>query len=116
MQLVFLLFIACAVLSCVHAAYCNGKPASGERVNAYPTFEGRIRYKKSIKNAMLYEAGPLNATFPIVHVWGTPYEVGFAQGTLRKQEIKEFVFKTWGYLSTMVTPSFSFHLFFRENL
>lgn len=47
---------------------------------------------------MLFEAGPSNARFPIVHVWGSPYEVGFAQGTLMKKEILEFVHKTNAYL------------------
>jgi len=82
------------------AAYCSGKPDEGERVSNYPIFDGPLRYRRSVKNGMLFEAGPLNASFPVVHLWGTPYEAGFAQGTLLKQTIKDFVYKTWGYLVT----------------
>jgi len=85
------------------AAYCNGKPDEGERVNEFPIFDGPLRFRRSVKNAMLFEAGPLNASFPVVHLWGNAYEVGFAQGTLLKQTIKDFVYKTWGYLLTELT-------------
>jgi isopenicillin-N N-acyltransferase like protein len=86
----------------VDAAYCSGSPQPGERVNEIPIFDKEVRYVKSVKNGMLFEAGPLNASFPIVHVWGTPYEAGYAQGLLQKQQIKEFVYKTWGYLSSEI--------------
>lgn len=101
------LLVFAGLISTATSAYCSGKPAEGERVNQFPNFDGPIRFKKSIKNAMLFEAGPLNASFPIVHLWGNPYEIGFAQGTLRKQEIIAFVTKTWAYLSTMLVDALS---------
>lgn len=33
-----------------------------------------------------------------MYEWGTPYEVGFAQGTLMKTQVREFVYSVWGYL------------------
>jgi len=98
------LFIAVSALliglQSVEAAYCNGSPDPGERTNPYPIFEDELRHIRSVKNAMLFEAGPANATFPVVHLWGTPYEVGYAQGELIGPVIKDFVYKTWAYLST----------------
>jgi isopenicillin-N N-acyltransferase like protein len=54
---------------------------------------------------MLFEGGPENAPFPVVHVWGTPYEVGFAQGTLVKASIRAFVNKTWDYLRSSLVEA-----------
>ena len=82
------------------AAYCNGSPDAGERTNDFPIYDEQLRHVRSVKNAMLFEAGPPNATFPVVHLWGTPYEVGYAQGELVGPIIKDFVYKTWAYLST----------------
>eukprot|EP00286_Rhodomonas_abbreviata_P021890 CAMPEP_0181308452 /NCGR_PEP_ID=MMETSP1101-20121128/11470_1 /TAXON_ID=46948 /ORGANISM="Rhodomonas abbreviata, Strain Caron Lab Isolate" /LENGTH=445 /DNA_ID=CAMNT_0023414835 /DNA_START=22 /DNA_END=1359 /DNA_ORIENTATION=- len=93
------------VLSSASAAYCNGSPDEGERTNDFPIFDEELTYIRSVKNAKLYEAGPANARFPVVHVWGTPYEVGFAQGTLMKPVIKDFVGKTWKYLSEELTEA-----------
>jgi len=65
-----------------------------------------LKFVKEVKNAKLFQAGPAGATFPIVHVYGTPYEVGFAQGTIQKKQIIEFVTKTWGYLTAMLVNEF----------
>lgn len=100
------LFGALVVLSTIslgwkvtEGAYCNGSPDAGERTNDFPIYDENLRFIRSVKNAMLFEAGPPNATFPLVHLWGTPYEVGFAQGELIGPLIKDFVYKTWAYLS-----------------
>jgi isopenicillin-N N-acyltransferase-like protein len=99
----FGLFVAVTALvlglQSAEAAYCNGSPDPGERTNDYPIFDAKLRHIRSVKNAMLFEAGPPNATFPVVHLWGTPYEVGYAQGELIGPMIKEFVYRTWQYLS-----------------
>ncbi len=95
------------VLHFASSAYCSGKPDPGERTNDFPIIDEELTFVKSVKNAMLFEGGPANARFPVVHVWGTPYEVGFAQGTLRKKEIAEFVGKVWGYLLSEGVQSLS---------
>jgi hypothetical protein len=99
--LTFLVALSAVIIGSqvTEAAYCNGSPDAGERTNDFPIYDEDLRYVKSVKNAMLFEAGPPNATFPVVHLWGTPYEVGFAQGELIGPMIKDFVYKTWGYLS-----------------
>lgn len=79
-------FISKVVLCCVildtaftavFGAYCSGKPEVGERISTLPIHdEVKPRLIHSVKNAMLFEAGPKNYTFPIVHIWGNPYEIG----------------------------------------
>ena len=111
------LFIVIALILSLYtsnAAYCGGSPAPGERVNEYPIFEQDLKFVRSAHNAKLYTAGPEGATFPIVHVWGTPYEVGFAQGTLMKKDIISFVTSTWKYLSTSLVDAFPFDMLSKE--
>ena len=64
---------------------------------------------KTVKNGKLYQVvlenpGFENAsqTVQIIHMWGTPYEQGFAQGQLLGPEIKAFIDNTWGYLEGQV--------------
>ena len=98
-----------SILSSSNAAYCSGTPDAGERVSNFPIFDQKsLRFKRQIKNAMLFEAGPENASFPVVHLWGTPYEQGYAQGTLMKETVTGFITKTWAYLISEVV-NFYFH-------
>jgi hypothetical protein len=115
------------LLNFSEAAYCNGSPDEGlvniysidllvkylftfglffflffliigERTSPYPIFDEPPTFIRQVKNAMLFEAGPANARFPIVHLWGNPYEIGVAQGTLMKEAVRQFVYKTNAYL------------------
>lgn len=103
MTKLFTFFVALSAViinsNIANAAYCNGSPDAGERTNDFPIFNGEMKFIRSVKNAMLFETGPPNATFPVVHLWGNPYEVGYAQGQLIGPLIKDFVYKTWAYLS-----------------
>lgn len=86
----------------LQAAYCSGKPDEGTRTNEFPIYEGGVgTFVRSVPNALLYEGGPANATFPIVHVYGNPYEVGYAQGLIQKEYLREFVDKTYSYFVGM---------------
>jgi isopenicillin-N N-acyltransferase like protein len=85
-----------------YGAYCNGSPDEGERTNDLPIFDTDLRFVRSVKNGILYEAGPANATFPIAHIYGNAYERGFAMGTLQKKDVVAFISKTWTYLLDMI--------------
>jgi isopenicillin-N N-acyltransferase like protein len=90
------------ILSANHfanAAYCNGSPDPGERTNENPIFDGdsTMTFIRSVKNGAVYEAGPANARFPVVHVSGNAYEVGYAQGLVQKEYLREFIAKTYTY-------------------
>ena len=102
-----ILTIFFGTLSVGESAYCSGSPDAGERTNDFPIYDEPLRFVRSVKNAMLFEAGPPNATFPVVHLWGNPYEVGYAQGELMKPVLKEFVYKTWHYMSSEIVDALS---------
>jgi len=38
----------------------------------------------------------------LVHVWGTPYQMGYAQGQLLKSTASNFISQTWTYLESQV--------------
>mmetsp|Transcript_23858 Transcript_23858/g.34996 ORF Transcript_23858/g.34996 Transcript_23858/m.34996 type:complete len:437 (+) Transcript_23858:63-1373(+) len=99
----FLLSVLVSALSVSssYGAYCNGSPDPGERTNENPIYDGPVNYIRSEGNASLYEAGPDNAKFPIVHVYGNAYEVGYAQGLIQKEYLREFVSKTYAYFLEM---------------
>ena len=72
---------------------------------------------RTVENGILYHAGPQNATFPVAHIYGTPYELGFAMGTLQKKDVNGFVKKTWKYLLDMIVeelPQGTFSPFFLD--
>ena len=88
------------------AAYCNGAPEPGERSNPNALLlDANVKVVKRVQNGVLMMAGPDNARFPILHLYGTPYEKGFAQGSIIKEEVQAFVHKTFAYLISMVVDS-----------
>ena len=56
---------------------------------------------------MVFEAGPSNNRFAVVHVWGTPYEMGYAQGTVRKTEVVQFMTQLWSYVYSNLLEALS---------
>jgi len=39
----------------------------------------------------------------VIHVWGSPYEMGYAQGTLLKEELPSFINTVWEFLRSEIT-------------
>jgi len=101
-----LLFVVVVIFCCsvvgVQAAYCNGSPDAGIRTNDNPIVLSNLQTIRTAANGVLQEAGPEGQRFPILHVYGTPYEKGFAQGTLIKEELHKFVHDTFAYLTSMI--------------
>jgi len=64
-----------------------------------------MKFIKSVKNGILYEAGPENARFPVAHVYGSAYDMGYAQGSLVGPELSAFVHETFAYLIDALGPS-----------
>jgi len=89
------------ILKVNEAAYCSGSPDPGTRTNDLMWTDANLKFIKSVPNGKLYYAGPENARFPVVHVWGSAYEMGYAQGQLVKNYMEAFVYKTYGYLIEM---------------
>jgi len=90
----------------VEGAYCSGSPEPGIRTNELPILvENDLELVKSVPNGKLFYAGPQNARFPIIHVWGSAYEMGKAQGELIKEQVVAFVTRTMAYLLSSAVDS-----------
>ncbi|CAK8694659.1 unnamed protein product [Clavelina lepadiformis] len=98
--LLWLFFVAsawCGVL----ASECNGKPDADAQPNMNPINKAAPKLVASIKNGKLYKV-PGNSVLNVLHVWGTPYEMGYAHGTLLKKEASMFMNQVWDYLEEQV--------------
>lgn len=81
----YLLFVL-AVLALTVAAQqrrnCTGAP------NSFPVYTEEPVLVATVKNGKRYLAGAGNDAFHLLHLWGTPYEQGFAQGQLMADVIQ----------------------------
>lgn len=94
-----------------HAGCHSAKPAYGPESN-YSTpvvLSQSQQLQKSVKNGKLYSVVIPNAlhdnasqTVYVVHMWGSPYEQGYAQGQLLGPVVKSFIERTWAYLEQQV--------------
>ncbi|WAR12323.1 DCD1A-like protein [Mya arenaria] len=89
-------------VSVVCGAECQGKPSPDARQNLNPIFGGMPTFVRQVRNGKLYQAGISQDSFYVVHVWGTPYEMGYAQGELMKTETINFMNSVWKYLEDQV--------------
>lgn len=92
---IFTLVLSVLFLGTVESAFCSGKPDDGERTSDYPIQDSDLVFLRSVDGAELWEAGPPNARFPVVHLWGSDYEMGLAHGKLMKKEIHHFINGVW---------------------
>jgi hypothetical protein len=83
------------------AAYCVPHSTTPKR-NTNPIWRVPPKLLSSTKNGKLYSIGPDNAK--ILHVWGSPYEMGYAHGTLLKEQLHTFLDDLWVYLDEQVAP------------
>jgi len=68
-----------------------------------------MKFLGSTTNGKLYEVNVpnsgagTNSSFYVVHVWGSGYEMGYAQGYLLKDVASTFVENVWTYLESQIT-------------
>lgn len=75
-------------------------PAPGPlppRSNNMPIDARPPRLVRTATNGQAYRAGADGFEFWLLHLYGTPYEQGLAQGTLMAAEARAFVNATWEY-------------------
>eukprot|EP00698_Gefionella_okellyi_P003886 TRINITY_DN135_c0_g1_i1.p1 TRINITY_DN135_c0_g1~~TRINITY_DN135_c0_g1_i1.p1 ORF type:complete len:449 (+),score=102.01 TRINITY_DN135_c0_g1_i1:33-1379(+) len=94
--------IAITLVGAASAAYCHGHPSPSAQPNMLPIMKQSPKLVKSCKNGKLFEAGQGDDTLPILHIYGTPYEMGFAMGTLMKERATDMLTRLWGYLEAQV--------------
>lgn len=83
------------------------QPKPGAKPNTHPIHEGNPTFERSVKNGKAFRAGPEGYEFWIVHVYGTPYEMGYAHGSMMKQEVQVMASSTWQYLEQQVEDGLS---------
>jgi hypothetical protein len=104
-------FLCLCALSYSEGAACHASNATYGPTNDFPIFDGdsNLQFIRSVPNGKLYQvnvpnSGPgTNATFSVVHVWGTGYEMGYAQGSLFKDIAPQFINNVWSYLESQIT-------------
>jgi len=93
----------------VEAAGCHGSADYGPP-NNYPIIpaEANQQLIKTVKNGKMYlvtvpnDGGESQSNFTVLHVWGSAYEMGYAQGLLVPQEANEFINRVWAYFQAQV--------------
>jgi len=87
----FLLF-SLFLVSVFAADTCTGKP------NLLPVNENDYVFVSSVPNGKLYTTKNIDPPISIIHVYGTPYEMGLAQGQLLKPTVTNFVTSVMSFL------------------
>jgi hypothetical protein len=59
-------------------------------------------FVKSVPNGKLYTVGSGDDTVPVVHLWGSAYDKGYAHGLLMKERAKALIDAVWNYLESEV--------------
>ena len=85
-----------------NAAYCHGKPQPDAKPNLNPIFTSDPVFVREVKNAKLYTVGDGDDKISVVHLWGSPYERGFAHGTIMKQDVQNMINSVWEYIVEQV--------------
>ena len=95
-------------LAVAYSAYCNGSPDPNAKSNPYPVYAAAPTLLRSVKNGHAYLAGPPLSPFYVTHVYGSGYEMGFAQGALYPAELVSMVNRTWDYMLAQVESNLPF--------
>ena len=86
----------------LRAAYCNGGPDPAAQPNALPVNSAAPTLVRSVANGKLFSAGLPGFNFSLVHVYGSAYEMGFAQGALLPAEVRFIATSVWAYMEGQV--------------
>lgn len=98
LRVLFVVALIAGFTNVAEAAFCSSAPDPGERTNDFAIADSDMKLVRKISNGAHYRAGPENARFDVVHVYGSAYEMGFAQGKLMKVSMTQFVLGTWEWL------------------
>jgi isopenicillin-N N-acyltransferase like protein len=105
-SLVAAIAVACAVAalsgSVADAAECHGAPKPDAQPNLNPIIVGTQSFVRQVKNAKLYVVGSGDDEINVVHLWGSPYEMGYAHGTLMRETAIKFINSVWTYMESQV--------------
>jgi len=86
-----ILFIACEAQD-----GCSGTP------NLNPIWTEDPVFVSQVQNGKLYKVGNVSPQISVVHVYGTPYEMGYAHGALLKDTIVPLMDQVWDYIYSQI--------------
>jgi hypothetical protein len=89
------------------SAYCNGAPNPNASANLNPINTSAPTLLRSVPNGHAYIAGPPGFEFYVTHLYGSAYEMGYAQGSLYPHEIKGMLNRTWAYMEGQIADELS---------
>jgi exportin-7 len=78
------------------------QPDPNAKPNMNPIIVGKPVFVKQIKNAKLYTIADGDEQIYVTHLWGTPYEMGYAHGSLLKDRMIALVNSFWAYMESQV--------------
>ncbi|XP_064597836.1 protein dcd1A-like [Liolophura sinensis] len=97
--------VKCLILSVfiahVSGSHCVPNPDHA-RPNVNPIDTQAPVFVDSTTNGKLYRVGNGEDGFDIVHVWGSPYEMGFAHGKLQKNATLKMADAVWEYMEDQI--------------
>ena len=73
-----------------HVADCEDGPDEDAKENDKITIANEPTFERAVPNGVKYHIQASPYTVPIIHLWGSPYEMGFAHGELMKAETTGF--------------------------
>ena len=85
---------------------CHIKPDPNAKPNLNPVDDEKPIFVKSVQygngQAKLYTVGHGDDEIYVVHLWGTPYEMGYAHGLLLPKRMEALVETFWSYMELQV--------------
>ena len=78
------------------------QPKPGASPNPNPIHVADPTPERSTKNGKAFKAGPDGYEFWVVHVYGTPYEMGYAHGSMMKKEVQTMADSVWQYFEKQI--------------
>ena len=92
----------CYCLQLADAARCSGDSPPGPP-NLHPIDTSAPKLNKTVANGKLYTVGSGEDAVDLLHLYGTPYEQGFAHGTLLKEKLLAFYPQVETYLAEQIS-------------
>lgn len=102
MTLQWLLLLIGASTLCAAWDDCSGQP------NLHPIATDPPKFVKAVEHGKLFLAGNVEPPIRVVHVSGTPYEMGYAHGKLLREEILMLVPQVVQYMEKQIQPYVAF--------
>jgi hypothetical protein len=84
------------------SAECHGKPSPDAKPNLNYIDAGSPKLIGSTTHGKLFTVGDGDDAIQLLHVWGTPYEMGYAHGSLLKEKSQDMLEGVWAYFELQV--------------